>query len=236
MERRSPLLRANRASNRPPRGRREPPGLSGRNLPTRPRSWGLVTIAALLVVGFALAGAVLYSNAGDKASVLALGNQPVAKGQVIQRGDLVSKSVAGVDGAIPVAEVDTVVGKSATGDLVPGQLLARPNLSSDPVPGRGEATVGLALDPARVPSAGLEPGDQVDVIAVPAGEGKASSTSIDSPTVLSADALVFSVEGSSASGGQVLLTVVVKSTDADRVAAYSTSNQVAVIETSVSDK
>ena len=122
--------------------------------PQRPRnrSWGLVTLAALLVLGLGLAVAAWGIQVGEKTSVLAVG-QPVAKGQVIARGDLVSTSVAGVSGAIGVDRVDVVVGKTAAVDLVAGQVLTPEMATDDPVPGPGRSVVGLALDPTRVPSA-----------------------------------------------------------------------------------
>ncbi len=202
--------------------------------PQRPRtrSWGLVTLAALLVVGLGLGVAAWGLQVGDKSSVLAIG-QPVAKGQVVERGDLVSKSVAGVSDAIPVADIDTVVGQTAAVDLVTGQILTPAMVAAAPVPAAGQSVVGLALDPTRVPSAGLEPGDQVDVIAVPAGDGaQGNATETEAPEVLAEAAEVYAVGGESAAGGQLLLTVLVDSKEAARIAAYSTLNRVAVVETS----
>jgi SAF domain-containing protein len=196
----------------------------------RNRSWGLVTLAALLVVALGLGVAAWGLQVGDKSSVLALG-QPVSKGQVVERGDLVSKSVAGVGEAIPVEDIDTVVGQTAAVDLVAGQILTPAMVAADPVPGEGQSVVGLALDPTRVPSAGLEPGDQVDVIAVPAGEDAQGNADAEAPEVLAEAAEVYAVGGEGAAGGQLLLTVVVDAEEAAKIAAYSTQNRVAVVET-----
>lgn len=196
----------------------------------RNRSWGLVTLAALLVVGLGLGVAAWGLQVGDKSSVIAIG-QAVAKGQVIERGDLVSKSVAGV-AAIPVADIDRVVGRTAAVDLVAGQILTPAMVAAEPVPAEGQSVVGLALDPTRVPSAGLQPGDQVDVIAVPAGEGaQGGAAETESPEVLAEGADVYAVGGEGTAGGQLLLTVVVDAEEAARIAAYSTQNRVAVVET-----
>ena len=163
--------------------------------------------------------------------MLAIG-QPVAKGQVVERGDLVSKSVAGVGESIPVEDIETVVGQTAAVDLVSGQILSPAMVTAEPVPGDGQSVVGLALDPTRVPSAGLEPGDQVDLVAVPAGadaQGDAAET--EAPEVLAAGAEVYAVGGEGTAGGQLLLTVVVDAEEAAKIAAYSTQNRVAVVET-----
>lgn len=197
----------------------------------RNRSWGLVTLAALLVVGLGLGVAAWGLQVGDKSSVLAIG-EPVAKGQVVERSDLISKSVAGVGESIPVEDIDTVVGQTAAVDLVAGQILTPAMVAAEPVPAEGQSVVGLALDPTRVPSAGLQAGDQVDVIAVPAGEGaQGSAAETEAPEVLAEGAEVYAVGGEGTAGGQLLLTVVVDAEDAAKIAAYSTQNRVAVVET-----
>lgn len=207
--------------------------------PMRPRnrSMGLVVLALLLVIGCGLGVAAWGLSTGDKASVLAVG-APIAKGHALEREDLVSVSVSGVDGAIPVENVDQVVGQAAAVDLVQGQVLTDAMVTSSPVPGEGKAVIGLALDPTRVPGAGLQPGDQVDVIAVPAGEGnptggKDADAALDAPEVLASGAEVYEVGGEAVAGSQVLLTLIVDENDASRVAAYSTQNRVAVVETAI---
>jgi hypothetical protein len=198
---------------------------------------GLVVLAALLVIGCGLAVAAWGLRAGDKTSVVAVG-EPIAKGHVLARDDFVSVSVSGVDGAIPVADVDQVIGKAAAVDLVQGQVLTDAMVTSSPVPEEGKAVIGLALDPTRVPGAGLQSGDQVDVIAVPGGEGspageKGAAAALDAPEVLATSAEVYEVGGEAVAGSQVLLTLIVDDTDASRVAAYSTQNRVAVVETAL---
>jgi hypothetical protein len=226
-----------RGGTRPREAESSPRLLAGGRRPAtgplkpRNRSWGLVTLSALLVLGLGLGVAAWGLQVGDKASVLAIG-EPVAKGQVVERGDLVSTSVSGVGGAIPVEEMDRVVGKTAAVDLVAGQILTPAMVAADPVPGPGRSVVGLALDPTRVPSAGLAPGDQVDVIAVPAGEdGQTNSAAAEAPGVLAQAAQVYAVGGEATGGGQLLLTVVVDAREAAEIAAASTQNRVAVVET-----
>jgi hypothetical protein len=190
-----------------------------------------LVLAGLLVLGFALATANLVSRAGDKVSVLSVGT-PIAKGHVIQREDLVSLAVSGVAGAVPVEQTNSIVGKVATVDLVKGQVLTEDMITTTPTPATGQSTVGLALDPTRVPSSGLDPGDTVDVIAVPTSEagGATGAASLHNPTVLARSATVYAVQGLATDGGKLLLTVVVDTTRAGLVAAYSTSGRVAVVE------
>ncbi|MGH3627422.1 MAG: SAF domain-containing protein, partial [Sciscionella sp.] len=212
--------------------------LGPRGLPTRQRRKGQIALAALFVAGCALAGAVLFGNAGHKVSVLEIGAQPVVQGHVITRADLRSAAVAGVGQAIPVSQAARVVGKTAATDLVPGQLLTPRMVTATPVPGAGQSLVGLSLAPSRVPSAGLAPGDVVSVVAVPAqaNGGAAAGEQLDSPRLLTSGARVYDIAGSATAGGQRLVTLVVDAGDASRLAAYSTANQVAVVETSPADQ
>lgn len=193
----------------------------------------MIAVAVVLVLGAALAVGYLVSSAGDKTSVLAVSTE-IAKGETIERGDLVQTSVSGVSGAIAVEDVDQVVGQSAAVDLVQGQIIITPMLTADPVPGEGRAVVGLALEPNRAPSAGLQAGDVVSVIAVPAGDTGASTDELDTPLALTEGAEVLEVAGAGTAGGQVLITLVVDDADAQRIAAYSTANRVAVVETAAS--
>jgi hypothetical protein len=205
-----------------------------RSLRTKTRRSGVITAAVLLIVVCGLGGALLLSQAGDKTAVLAIG-KPVAKGEVVERDDLVSTEVAGVSSAISAAKANTVVGKTAAVDLVAGQILNGDMVTSNPIPGKGKATVGLSLDPTRVPSSGLKPGSVVNVVAVPNGENGAPAEELDAPQLLAERAEVYAVDGAATEGGGLLVTLVVDQGDAARIAAYSTSNRVALVETSAAD-
>lgn len=197
----------------------------------RNRSTGLVILAALLVLGSGLAVAAWGLSAGQKATVLAVGN-PIAKGQQITRDDLVTRAVAGIDDAYSVDQVSQVVGSTAAVDLVDRQILTPDLLTRTALPGPGQATVGLALAPERVPGDGLDPGDTVDVISTPASEAQADAEALDAPPVLAKRALVFGVAGDATGGGVQLVTLVVDEAAAARISAYSTAGRVAIVETS----
>lgn len=206
-----------------------------RSLRTRPKRTGLLVAAALMVVVFGLGFALLLSQAGEKTSVLTI-REPVSKGQVVERENLAPKQVSGAAGAIETADAGTVIGKTAAVDLVAGQILNRDMITDDPIPGKGKATVGLSLDPSRVPSAGLKPGSVVNVIAVPDGESGGPEDALNTPPLLAEAAEVYSVDGAAKEGGGLLVTLIVDASESARLAAYSTSNRVAVVETSASDE
>jgi len=206
-----------------------------RSLRTKSRRTGLVTVAALLVVVCGLGFALLLSQAGDKTAVLTV-REPLAKGQVIEQSNLVSAEVSGAAGAIETSDSGAVVGKIAAVDLVAGQILNRDMVTSDPIPGKGKATVGLSLDPTRVPSSGLKSGSVVNVVAVPGGDNAGAVEELDAPELLADGAEVYAVDGASTEGGGLLVTLIVDSSDSARLAAYSTSNRVAIVETSPADE
>lgn len=203
-----------------------------RGLRSRPKRSGALAFAALLIAGSAVAGAVLFARAGDRIEVVAV-REAIAKGHVVERDDLVATSVSGIDGAVPIGSAASVVGSTAVVDLVPGQVVTREMVSRTPMPSPGLSSVGLNLDPARVPSSGLAPGDVVNVIAVAADAGGGiRADELDTPAVLAANATVYDVQGAATDGGGVLLTVFVDADAAARIAAYSTAGRVAVVETS----
>lgn len=214
---------------------RRPFGGVGRvkGLRTRPRSRGLIAVAAVLVLLFGAGTAYLVTTAGDQASVLAIGT-PVAKGQVVEREALISTTVSGVPGAIPVDQAPDIIGQTAAVDLIEGQVLTEAMVTSEPTPAEGQAVVGLALEPTKVPAAGLESGDLVRVLRVTGPDDAAAGDGEEAGTVLSAAATVYEVAGDATGGNQLLLTLVLPEADAAAVAAASTAGQAAVIEISAS--
>src|SRR5690606_36253197 len=69
--------------------------------PRRQRRWSLALVAALVVLGSALAFAVLWMNAGDRKPVLALARD-VDAGEVLTDGDLEVVRVAADPGVVLV--------------------------------------------------------------------------------------------------------------------------------------
>ena len=201
------------------------PTKAPRSLPTRGRSTGVIVAGALVVVFGALVG-LLASSTGETASVLAVRDQ-VAPGQTIERDNLISKNVSGVDGAIPVEEVDTVLGSTTTFGLAPGQVLTTTSLSENSIPARGSSVVGVALNPSQVPADGLAAGDVVRIISVPA---------VDDPTagaeavLIAGRAEVISIGRSDIGEAATLVTVLTPSAQADQVATASATGRAAVIK------
>lgn len=205
-------------------------GRPGGSLPTRARVRSQMVIGILLVVGAALIGALLFLNAGDRVSALAV-RDGVPAGQKITRENLISKSVAGVDGAIAVEDVDQVVGKSAVVGLVDGQVLTEGVVNDEQLPKSGQAMAGLALTASQLPGDGLEAGDQVRVIAVPGADTAASGDLSEAGQVLAPTAIVYSVREATSGEAAKIVTVIVPADAADQIAVHSAAGRVAIVKT-----
>ncbi len=195
-------------------------------LPTRPRRLGQWAATVLFVLGSVMAAGWLWQQQGDQIEVLVV-DGAVPAGHAVERDDLTSASVSGVRGAIPVEDVDRVVGSNAAVALVAGQVLTDSLLTSQPVPATGQRVVGLELDATRAPL-GLAPGDVVTVLAVPPSGDASDPEALRSPEVLAASAGVFGVDR--VEGGGTRISLVVDEDDAKPVAAFAAAGQVALVQ------
>ncbi|MCL2784146.1 MAG: SAF domain-containing protein, partial [Propionibacteriaceae bacterium] len=123
------------------------------------RSPIMVIAGVVLVIVGALVSVGLYSQLSDTQEVVAIVS-PVARGEQIQRSDLVSVYV-GFDPLltpIPASRINQVVGMYATFDLVPGTFLVDGAIGDRVGPGPGQAAIGVALTAGEYPDDGLRPG------------------------------------------------------------------------------
>ena len=195
-------------------------------LPTRPRRLGEWAAAVLFLLLSMLLAAWVWQQQGDRVEVLVVGRQ-VPVGHVVERSDLTTASVAGVNGAIPVEEVDSVVGSTAAVGLLPGQVLTTHVLTTQSVPADGQRVVGLDLDTTRAPL-GIRAGDVVTVLVVPPSGDASDPAELESPTVLAATAEVLQVRR--VEGGGTRFSLVVREEEANRVAAFGAAGRVAVVQ------
>ncbi|MDN5857815.1 MAG: SAF domain-containing protein [Pseudonocardia sp.] len=138
-------------------------------MPRRRRSGRLLLLATVLVVLGVLAGVFAYRAAVHRDGVVGVVRQ-VPEGSVVTAEDVREVRLppdAGLAG-VPWEQLGSVVGGFAAVDLLPGQVVTAASVTFDRVPGRGEAVVGLAVDPGRVPSGDLAPRDPV-LIVIEAG-------------------------------------------------------------------
>ncbi|MFC0531354.1 SAF domain-containing protein [Phytohabitans kaempferiae] len=173
-----------------------------------------VLVAAVLIVGFAVAGAVLAGRIDARIPMLALA-RAVPAGQVLTDGDLRVVQVA-TDAALDAISDDdraTAVGQPAAVPLAAGTLLSRAHLGAGQWPPAGQAIVAALLKPGAAPP-GLTAGSQVLPLV-------AATDAADLPQVTppAAPAVVVSVQAAADQSGDTVVSLLLPVADAARVAA-----------------
>lgn len=214
---------SSRAANGTVPGR---PAGRARNLPTAPRRYGQWVATLLVLLGSIAAAGWFWQNKGDQVEVL-VARVSVPAGAVVERDDLATAEVSGVAGAIPVGELDDVLGLTAAAPLTPGQVLISDMVTTEAIPAAGQRVVGLELDATRTP-AGLVPGDVVLVIAVPTSGDAGEVAALGDPEVLADAATVHDV--TPVQGGGTRISLVGPEGSANRVAAFGAAGRVALLQ------
>jgi hypothetical protein len=196
-------------------------------LPTSNRPRGYIALAVMLIVGFGALGFWFYDQAGAKVSVL-VASREIPAGHVITAEDLSTAHVAGGITAVASGHLSEVVGHAASVEILPRTPVQLAMVSAvSPLP-PGAALVGVALAPGQSPSSGLAPGDQVQVLQLPAKT--ASLRSVASPVL--ATAMVFDVRSNPAVEGGTLLTLEAPKSAAYPITAASDAGLIALVQVS----
>ncbi|WP_329242881.1 SAF domain-containing protein [Actinoallomurus sp. NBC_01490] len=146
------------------------PGAGRGSLPPLPRQRRrrMLVLGVLLVLAGALAAGYLYTGMGDRVAVIVVARD-VPVGTQLSAADVATTRVA-VDGSvtvIPGRQLRQVVGRYAAVGLRKGTLLAASQLTGAVSPRPGQQVVPVAVKLDQLPARGLQPGDQVLVIATP---------------------------------------------------------------------
>ena len=157
----------------------------------RTRSTARIAIGVLVVALSALGAAVLFSSAADRVTVIGVARD-VPIGQKITEEDLREVSIAGGSGlqSIPADDAATVIGRTASVQLIGGSLLNPGQLANGPSLPEGTVIAGAVLKGGQYP-VGLSIGDTVDVVETtspdasgvgePVVRGRATVTDIAEP-------------------------------------------------------
>lgn len=182
-------------------------------------------LGLLLVLGSALAAAVLYANVGNRHAVLVV-DRSVPVGQEITAADLGEALVSG-DGAvratIPSADAGRIVGRFAAVDLVAGSFLASGHLADGPLAGSDDAVIGATLREGQYPL-GVTDGDRVLAVVLPPESAPAEET----PDAVPVEATVVAVGELSDLGG-IAVSLAVQPDDAPRVAIAGARGRLALV-------
>ncbi|MFZ9629590.1 MAG: hypothetical protein ACO3C1_09610 [Ilumatobacteraceae bacterium] len=204
----------------------------------RSRTQWLAMGAALVVLAGVLVAWAL-SSAGRRVLVVQVA-QPVAAGSVIDAADLVTTGVAfdpGVEGLVPAASLDVLIGRIAAVDLEQGVLLQRGMWRDGESLAEGEQAVGAVLDAGRFPL-GLGVGDVVlgaplGAAALAVGDGAPSGAPADATGSVGDDAspaVTMRVTDLVAlDNGSVSVSFAVAARDAVLVAQLSATGQLVVV-------
>jgi len=208
-----------------------------------------VALISLVVVCASIAiFADLYASADHQTSVIIV-TETIEQGQLIAGSQLgeATASISGGVTAIPVADASELSGHRAAVTIEAGSLLTPEDVTTAAPIVAGDAVVGLALKAGQLPAAGVEPGDQVQIVqtASPGTPLSSVSTSGSSSTsgsesggggsatgVLVPQATVFDVEvpsSNSSSGASLLVSVEVSSTLAASVSTAAAADQISLV-------
>ena len=208
-----------------------PGGLPGsaslsRAMAKTPKKYGQWLGAVIAVIAAVVVGGWLYANKGGVTEVLVV-DHAIPVGHAITKEDLGSASVSGVKDAVPVADLDEVLGQRATVALVPGQVLTHGALTAALLPGDAQRVAAVSIPQGRVPAT-LTAGTSVDVVAVPQSGEAGDASVLDQPKVISSGASVYSVE--TAEDGSAVVTLLLSSVDANQVAAYGSVGRLTLVQ------
>lgn len=187
---------------------------------SRVRTQWLALGAALVVLASVLVGWAL-TQAADRVQVVQVA-QPVRAGDVIEASDLTVAEVAfdgRVQGLVPVASLNALVGRVASIDLETGTLMQTGMWSDAPQLATGEEAVGALLAVGRYPD-GLARGD----LAIAAPIDPATDTA---PTIVR----VIAVQ--TEANGDLLVTLAVAQADSVAVAQLAATNELLLVGQSI---
>lgn len=190
---------------------------------TRRRSGVLAAGVALVVVG-ALGAAYLTQVVGDTARVVAIARD-VQPGEVIERADLTVADVSTdpVLDPVPADRLSELVGQRAAVALTTGSLLTDAAVTEQVLPAAGQSLVGVALQPAQLPSEPLQAGDRIRIVDTPASQGEPPAS-----TPQTIPGVVVSTSEPDDSG-QTIVNVTVPSGQAAALAARVATGRIALI-------
>jgi hypothetical protein len=126
---------------------------------------------------------------------------------------------------IRAAEVGSVVGQVAAGDLAAGSLLAPSEVGTA---SGSAAEVGLALKPGQYPP-GLAPGDRVEALDAPSGADSGASAGAGAGTVLAPLGVVESTSPAATDPNTMLVGLRVSAAEAITVAQAGAAGRVVLV-------
>lgn len=200
--------------------RTETPDPQPLRLKARSRTWRAGLLAAALMAAGAALSVVALEQVDQRSPVL-VAAEDLPAGHQVGANDVRVVEAAGLEGVSTLGEAQQAVGATLTTPVTEGALVSQEVLGSEGEQlGSDEATVGLQLEPGRVPSS-ARAGAQVSIVLT--GEGADQSI----------PARVQTLEGltDEAGGGGVSVDLVVETTYAAQVARAAAAEEVSLVHT-----
>jgi hypothetical protein len=186
----------------------------------------LVAAAVGIIVVSVAGAAALFGMVSGTAPVV-VAAAPLSAGQLIGERDLTTAAVAADPSVavIPGDQLADLIGQRAAVAVPAGALLAPGSVTTDLIPGPGQALVGIPVTSAQAPLAELAPGTPVRLVHVPDPAGPTT------PGAGPADAPVPAVVVSSgvAPDGARVIDVTVAAPAAPTVSGWAAGGDVAVV-------
>lgn len=197
----------------------------------RTRSRPALRALAIAIIALGIAGGWMWSQwISDTVPVVGVA-APIAKGQTIERENLSSVQVAddpGLD-AIPIDQVDTIVGKRASTDLPAGGVVPRASVSDALVPASGHTIVGIMVTDGQAPATGVSPGATVRLVSLPAQQGDGEDGTQESDTQPEVTSGVVLETSPTADGSGVRVDVDVPEDQAEAVQVLAAQQRIAIV-------
>ncbi len=147
------------------------------------RNRGRIAAGVVVLATAAVLAVMVYGNLGHRTPALAAA-RAVSPGQIVTDTDLKVVNVSADPGVelVPASQRSAIVGRRATGGLVPGALLAPGSVTDGPSLPPGSTLVGTVLKPGQYPI-GLREGDVVEVLIAGGDSGSPGSSGAVTATV-----------------------------------------------------
>ena len=143
-----------------------------------------IAVGSFVMLASALGAGLAVASAGDRTPVLVVA-RAVPAGEVIEGPDLREVLVGSrpAESTIDASERATIIGRTASVELVAGSFLARGQLAAGPAAGTGQAVIGATLKEGHFP---VELADGDEVLAVVLPPESADTTGAAAPTSIAA--------------------------------------------------
>jgi hypothetical protein len=178
-----------------------------------------------------LANVHMVRSSNHRVSVVRVARDVPAGQQVVSADvDIARVTLDSTVATVPGRQLAQVAGKRAAVGLRKGTLLAASQLTAEPVPGRGQALVTVALKTGAAPL-GLAPGWRVRVVFTTGDQGQGGETVPAQATAPRDVPATVDRVGEPGGDGLVAVSLLVAEADGSSVARQAAAEQVVLVVT-----